>query len=279
MRLGAPVYGDVSTPEAWIAALKKQNYRAAYCPLPLDASDSLIQEYIQAAAEADIVIAEVGAWSNPLSLDPLVKSKAVEKCLLSLELAEKVGARCCVNISGSRGAIWDGPDANNLTPETFDEIVNMTQFILDRVKPKRTFYTLETMPWAYPDSVESYQKLIEAIDRPQFAVHIDPANLINSPRLYFENANLIRDCFATFGARIKSCHAKDITLDSRMTVHLDETRPGLGNLDYRVFLKELAKLDPDTPLMLEHLPNESEYLAAAAFIREVESELGKAHHS
>lgn len=34
--------------------------------------------------------------------------------------------------------------------------------IVDAVKPKRTFYTLETMPWVIPDSPDSYLKLIEA---------------------------------------------------------------------------------------------------------------------
>jgi sugar phosphate isomerase/epimerase len=52
-------------------------------------------------------------------------------------------------------------------------------------------------------------------------------------------------------------------------VHLNETRPGLGALDYRVFLSELNKLDADTPLMLEHLPDEQEYSLAAQHVREV----------
>ena len=67
-------------------------------------------------------------------------------------------------------------------------------------------------------------------------------------------------------ALIKSCHAKDIILREQLTVHLDECRPGTGCLDYAIFLRELAKLDPDTPLLIEHLPHE-EYPAAAAHVR------------
>lgn len=57
-------------------------------------------------------------------------------------------------------------------------------------------------------------------------------------------------------------------------VHLDEVRPGRGNLNCRVFLRELDKLDPDTPLMLEHLPSEEEYTLAAQYIRSIAEEIG-----
>ena len=273
MRLGGPIFGDVSTPEKWTEAHRQKQYRAAYCPLNLDASDQKISDYEAAAKEADLVIAEVGAWSNPLSSDRKTADEAFSKCVRSLELAERIGAKCCVNITGSCGEVWDGPHPDNLTPRTFERIVTLTQRIIDAVNPSRTFYTLETMPWAYPDSPESYLQLIQAIDRPQFGVHLDPANLICSPQLFFENAKLIQDCFSKLGSRIKSCHAKDIALAPRMTVHLDEVRPGLGSLDYRVFLQELNRLDPDLPLMLEHLPDASEYDAAALHIRQVEASL------
>ena len=57
-------------------------------------------------------------------------------------------------------------------------------------------------------------------------------------------------------------------------MHLDEVRPGLGSLDYRTFLRELDKLDPDTPLLLEHLPAEEEYALAARYVRSVAQEIG-----
>jgi sugar phosphate isomerase/epimerase len=55
---------------------------------------------------------------------------------------------------------------------------------------------------------------------------------------------------------------------------LDEARPGLGGLDYGVYLTELNKLDPDVPLMLEHLPNDEEFALAARYIRSVATETG-----
>jgi sugar phosphate isomerase/epimerase len=274
MRLGAPIYGDTSEPGKWVELVRKMGYRAAYCPVNTTTQDDIVRAYADAAREADIVIAEVGAWSNPLSPNEEERRKALTHCQESLALAERIGARCCVNIVGSRGEQWDGPHPDNLTEETFERIVATTREIIDAVQPTRTYYTLETMPWMYPDSVESYLRLIQAIDRPAFAVHLDPVNLICSPQRYFGNADLIRDCFAQLGPWIKSVHAKDITLSTRLTVHLDEVRPGLGGLDYRTFLTEMNRLDPDTPFMLEHLPKEEEYIASAAYVRAIASELG-----
>jgi len=274
MRLGGWIFEDCPTPERWVAAVRGMGYSAAYCPeVPLD-RDDLVGAYAEAASQADIVIAEMGAWSNPLSPDEETRRKAVALNRERLALADKFGARCCVNISGSRGAKWDGPHPYNLIDETFDMIVETVRGIIDAVKPKHTFYTLETMPWMYPDSVKSYLRLIRAIDRKRFAVHLDPVNLISSPQAYFRNGALIRECFAKLGRYIKSCHAKDIRLSEEFTTHLSEVRAGMGVLDYRTYLAELDKLDPDTPLLIEHLKTRQEFVAAAAHIRSVAAEIG-----
>jgi sugar phosphate isomerase/epimerase len=130
------------------------------------------------------------------------------------------------------------------------------------------------MPWAYPDSADSYLELARAIDRPAFAVHLDPVNLVCSPQRFYANGALIRECFEKLGPLIKSCHAKDIALSDRLTTHLDEVRPGLGGLDYEAFLREAEKLGPDTPMMLEHLPAAQDYEQAAAFVRDTAKRLG-----
>ncbi len=276
MRLGGPLFGDCSSPELWVKAVRDAGYTAAYCPVADSANDETVSEYFHAACEADIIIAEVGAWSNPMSPDEATRNQALDLCKRRLALADRVGARCCVNISGSRGEPWDGPHPDNLTQETFDLIVETTRDIIDTVQPERAFFTLETMPWMYPDSPDSYVRLLEAIDRKQFAVHFDPVNLVCSPQRYYSTGELIRDFCAKLGAHIKSCHAKDILLHTKLTVHLDEARPGTGGLDYATYLRELDKLDPDLPLMLEHLPNEEEYSLAADHIRKVAGEVGVA---
>jgi len=273
IRLGGPVFGDFKDPAEWIKAVKAKGYTAAYCPVPTGTDEATVKSFEKTAKDSNVVISEVGAWSNPISKNEKERTEAIKKCKDSLALADLIGAGCCVNISGSRGEKWDGPHPDNLTRETFDMIVQTTREIIDDVKPVRTFFTLETMPWAFPDSPDSYLELIKAIDRKQLAVHLDPVNMINSPGRYYNNGVFIKECFDKLGPYIKNCHAKDILLSSNLTVHLDEVLLGTGGLDYKVFLTELSKLK-NVPLMLEHLQKSEDYDQAAANVRKTAASNG-----
>lgn len=93
----------------------------------------------------------------------------------------------------------------------------------------------------------------------------DEVGALCCPSRYYRNADFLHECFSKLGPRIVSCHAKDIIMRDQLTVHLDEVRPGLGALDYKVFLEELSRLPGDVPLLLEHLPQEEyKYVVAVA---------------
>lgn len=275
VRLGGPVYGALNDPDSWIAAHQQLGYRAAYCPLKTDATADVIKAYELAARKADIIIAEVGAWSNPLSPDPETAKKAFTKCVDSLALAEAIGANCCVNIAGSKNpTLWAGPHKDNMSDATFEQIVDITRRIINEIKPTRTYFTLEFMPWIHPDSVDSNLRLIKSIGHKQFAVHLDPVNIVNSPRTYYSNGEIIKDCFKRLGSYIRSCHGKDIILkEDANATQLSECRPGEGQLDYHTYLTELSKLK-DIPLMLEHLPTAEEYVKAASYVRSIGTNAG-----
>jgi sugar phosphate isomerase/epimerase len=272
MRLGGPVFNSLRSPDEWVRSLLRRGYRAAYCPVTTHDDHATVQEYLQAAKQADIVIAEVGAWSNPLSPDDQTRADAVRYCQEQLALADEVGARCCVNITGSRGDLWDGPHPDNLTRETFDCVVETVRTIIDAVRPTRTYYALEIMPWAFPNTTGSYLSLIRAINRPRFAVHFDAVNLISSPQLYFQNTTVIRDFVGRLGSYIQSCHARDVVLRNELPLQLCEVRPGLGGLDYASLLKSINRVNEDIPLLLEHLESEEEYRLAGSYILTINSQ-------
>jgi sugar phosphate isomerase/epimerase len=267
IRLGGPVFGEFNDPNEWAKAHRDLGYGAAYCPVKNDDPAELKQAYVQAAAKAGLTIAEVGAWSNPISNDETERKQAVKKNIDALVLADEIGATCAVNIAGSLGKDWAGIDVKNTGSEFFDNVVESVRLIIDAVNPKRAFYTLEAMPYSLPDSPDSYLDFIKAIDRRQFACHLDPVNMINSPRRFNNNGEFLRECFKKLGPYIKSCHAKDVAMQNKAIVHLDEVRPGLGSLDYGVLLKELAKLPDSVALMIEHLETAEEYRLAADHIR------------
>ena len=77
MRLGGPLFTTHADPDAWLAGLRSHGYRAAYCPLDEKADDAAVYAFGAAARQADIVIAEVGAWSNPLAYDDAEARNAI----------------------------------------------------------------------------------------------------------------------------------------------------------------------------------------------------------
>jgi sugar phosphate isomerase/epimerase len=273
VRLGGPVAGKLSDPAEWIKAVKSLGYTAAYSPLQPGAGSELIKSYRKEAEKNNIIIAEVGVWNNPANPDEDARKDALKKNVEAMQFADEIGACCCVNISGARGEIWDGPYPGNYSTDTFDLIVENVRYIIDQVKPLSSFYTLEPMPYMLPDSPDSYLELIKAVNRKQFAVHLDPVNMISSPDRYYKNAAFLKECFSKLGPYIKSIHAKDILIMPELTLHLEERRPGLGTLDYDVFLREAAKLK-DIPFMLEHLSNMEDYRLAASYVREVANNSG-----
>ena len=256
---GLPVPPD--DPVAFARAHRDFGYRAAYCP-PVEVGDAPRLAAIEKAfGDADVVIAEIGIWRNLVAPEDEVRKANLEHACNCLAIADAVGARCAVSYIGSAAPGTDyAPDARNMGADAFDACVETVRGILDRVKPRRAKLALEMMQYALPDSVDCYVRLIEAIDRPAFAAHLDPVNLIMTPRVYFENGALIRECFEKLGDRIVSCHAKDILLHHRAALHLDEVMIGEGVLDYPTYLRGLARL-ADVPLMLEHLEG-AEYAVA-----------------
>jgi len=275
IRLGGPIFLKADDPRELAREHRRLGYSAAYCPDAKAEDTARVREIEKAFAAENVVIAEVGAWVNMLDPEPEKRRKNLDYVVQRLALAEAVGARCCPDIAGSYNpTVWYGPDAKNLSTEFFDATVENSRHVIDEIKPKRTKFTIEMMGWSIPDGPDSYLKLIHAVDRAAFAVHMDVCNGINSPTRYYHNAEFISECFRKLGPWIASCHAKDLAWIPEMNVHFLEVIPGRGKMDYRAYLSELAQLSVDAPLMLEHLKTAEEYDEGKRYILKVGQELG-----
>lgn len=275
LRLGAPAFAKTQDPEEIAEAHVALGYRAAYCPKVTVQETDKVRAFREAFAGRDIVIAEVGRWMNLLDADPAKRKENLGLVTEGLALAEEIGALCCVDIAGSfNEKVWYGPHPRNVTQEFFDAVVENARKIIDAVKPKRAKFCYEMMGWALPDSPESYARMLKAVDRAGFGVHLDPCNLVNSPERFYRSGDLIRDCFEKLGPHVVSCHAKDLAWQVEMNVHFVEVAPGLGQVDYVPFLKGIAALPHRPPLMIEHLKTAEDYAGAAKHIRAVGGKLG-----
>lgn len=270
MRLGGPVFYTGRDPEMFALAHEQKGYKACLCPdyLTLDKPEELTA-FKDSLARHDIVIAEVGAWCNPLSTDKDMARKNIEYIISRLRLADALEAKTCVNIIGTRyEGNWFGPSRECYEADFYKQAVETVRYIVDTVKPKHTKYSLEMMPYCFLDSPEEYLRFLDAVDRKEVGIHLDLCNCINNPRLLYNNSEFIRDTFKLLDNDILSIHLKDIRLNPDVTTaFFEEVLLGTGELDYITMMQEIARQPEDLPCILEHLSTEEEYDKAAKNLR------------
>ncbi|MBQ1570921.1 MAG: TIM barrel protein, partial [Clostridiales bacterium] len=150
MRLGTSSPLMHNSAEEWAKNQTALGCRAVVFPLSSDDPEEKINEYVDAAKKHSLLIAEVGIWRNAMSQDPEDRKAQRDYCVNQLKLADRIGARCAVNVAGAMGPRWDGYYKENFSAETRKEIVKMVQEIIDRAEITNTYFTLEPMPWMIP---------------------------------------------------------------------------------------------------------------------------------
>ncbi len=268
---------EIGDPAELAKEHRKLGFRAAFCPFDLSVRDTArVNEFRKAFEAEDVVIAEVGAWSNPLDPRDDFAQISITYIMERLALADELGALSCVNIVGSYSTeLWCAPHPRNFSDDAFERTVAITRRIIDAVKPKRAKFTFEITPNNFLDGPEAYLKLMKAIDRNEVAVHLDFTNCINSPRAYYGHVKLFEQCCELLGSHIISCHVKDILLRlEALSVQFDEVRPGLGFIDYKALLRCAASLPGDVPLLMEHLSSQEEYALGREYIAKEARDIG-----
>ncbi len=133
-------------------------------------------------------------------------------------------------------------------------------------------------------SIEETLRLFADIDDPHLGLLMDPTN-------YFEEHNIdqmdktLNQIFNALSHKIKISHAKDVKRASsaqgvqmadidaseahalRGVGSIELPAPGLGSLNYDLYLKRLSKHYPNIPIIIEHL-DESDVPRAKQFLDE-----------
>lgn len=256
-----------TSPQDWALRHRQLGLRAINFPLTCEDDPALADAYAAEARAQGLYLAEVGVWRNMLGPDEDKRQAAIRYTIGQLELAERIGAACCVNILGARGPRWDGAYKENFTRETWQLGVATIRQIIDAVQPKHTCFAIESMPWMFPTGPDEYLRLLEDVDRDRFAVHLDVFNWMTSARRYFYNEEFVDECFEKLGRYTKSCHLKDVRLGEAYTLHFTETCPGGGGVNLRHLLDTAQRYNPDMPFIIEHLDSDEAYLQSVAYVR------------
>ena len=131
MRLGISMNPAHSSPVEWAEKLTAIGVNSVILPCSGETPDKVLDQYVQVCKDYDLQIAEVGAWRNVLAADPTQRRENLDYCKRQLTMADYVGARCCVNISGTSGERWDGPYKSNYGADAMARVVEFLQAEFD----------------------------------------------------------------------------------------------------------------------------------------------------
>jgi sugar phosphate isomerase/epimerase len=145
-------------------------------------------------------------------------------------------------------------------------------------------FLLETYVNNVVGSIEETVRMFAEVDHPALGLLMDPTN-------YFEGHNIERmdqvlnQIFDTLSDKIRIAHAKDVKRagEDRSEKHADieasESHtfrgvgaielpaPGLGELNYDLYLQRLSRKQPNIPIVIEHL-DETDVPRAKRFLDE-----------
>jgi sugar phosphate isomerase/epimerase len=279
MLLGVHMFRTKNGPDEFAAWLSRSGYKAGYLPYEWKIKPGMtkeVEEVRLAFKKYGIVLAEVGVWRNPFDPNPGRASENIDYIVDRLALADEVGARCAVNVIGSPSG--HNGDPLNVSNEFYERAIEVYRKIVDMVKPRITRMCFELLPFNFLDSAETYIRFMGDLNRPKYAgVHLDPFNVIVSPRLYYRSAEVFRDCvkrLAPLG--VISIHLKDLLMHSHLpNTFIEEVPLGTGGVDIRAFLSAVDRYLPrDIPVMLEHLSTEEQFAHARDTVKKICLEVG-----
>jgi sugar phosphate isomerase/epimerase len=172
----------------------------------------------------------------------------------------------------------------NKTEEAFDECRKVISELAQVAFDHGAVFLLETYVNNVVGSIDETVRMFAEVDHPALGLLMDPTN-------YFEGHNIERmdqvlnQIFDTLSDKICIAHAKDVKRagEDRSEKHADieasESHtfrgvgnvelpaPGLGELNYDLYLQRLSKKHPNIPIVIEHL-DETDVPRAKRFLDE-----------
>ena len=222
----------------------------------------------------DLPICCVSGYTNIIHPDKAEREKRVGYLKEIIRNARNFGSRYVISETGTYNTESDWvAHPKNKTEEGFEECRKVIAELSQEAYDHGAVFLLETYVNNVVGSVEETVKMFAQVDHPGLGLLMDPTN-------YFESHNIdsmdkiLHQVFDTLSDKIKIGHAKDVKRsgDDKAEKHanigdedaleshtfrgvgeIELPAPGLGSLNYDLYLKLLARKHPNIPVIIEHL--------------------------
>jgi sugar phosphate isomerase/epimerase len=227
----------------------------------------------------------ISGYTNLVHPDPAKRKANLAHLKQIIRHAHDLGSPYVISETGTFDADSDWVHhPKNKTEEGYEDCRQVIQDIVDFAREHGVTFLVETYVNNVIGSVEETLRLFADINDPCLGLLMDPTN-------YFEEHNIdqmdktLNQIFDALSHRIRISHAKDVKraasaqgvqladIDAaeshalRGVGMIELPAPGLGSLNYDLYLKRLGRDHPNIPIIIEHL-EESDVPRAKKFIDE-----------
>jgi len=219
---------------------------------PLTTSREDAQRLKSLLADEGVSLFQVtGYWQNLVTSDEAARAQSVRVLQAALRLASWMGARGIDTGPGSMNPAgpWF-PHPDNWTAAAEAQLVRSLKECAKAAADSGVLLSLESHQLVTTRTPEIAARVLDAVGSPFVRCDYDSANWITLEYIYDTGAALNAH-FDHLGRHICSAHAKDIWVENRLAVHLQDGCPGKGLMDFPTLFSRLEALDPGYPLIAE----------------------------
>ena len=208
------------------------------------------KKIIEAFDRQGIQIAAIYGYYNVVSPNPAVRKQGEQRMEFFITHWKRLG---CPVISTETGTFNPQSEwlisPKNGTEEAYVECRNVLERLARAAEKTSAVITIEPYWQNVIDSIDRTERLFREVNSPALKLVMDPCNYFRKEDLS-RMQPLLEEMFKRLGDRIVVAHAKDVKAANTGT---DLPSAGRGILDYPLYLRLLARLDRDIPLVIEHL--------------------------
>lgn len=232
--------------------------------------------------DANLPVCAVSAYQNLVHPDPKERKRRIEYVKELLRHARQLGSPYVVTETGTFNPESDWVHhPKNKTEEGYEICRDVVADLARTAHEHGAVLVIENYVNNVIGSLAEVDRLFAEVNHSSLALLLDPTNYFDDANIDHVDATLNR-ILDSVGGRVVIAHAKDCKRaadTSEKHAALDATEahsfrgagavelpaPGLGSLNYELYVRRLAERAPNIPLIIEHL-DEDDIPRAKTFV-------------
>jgi len=219
----------------------------------------------------NLPISCISGYTNLVHPDPVKRAANLSHLKQLIKYAHELGSPYVISESGTFNTDSDWMHhPKNKTEEGYEDCCKVIKDLADFAGDYGVTLLVETYVDNVIGSIEETLQLFADVTSPNLGLLMDPTN-------YFEEHNIgqmdktLNQIFNALSQKVKIAHAKDVKQATQaqgvQMANIDASEahalrgvgmielpaPGLGSLNYDLYLQRLSKDYPNIPIIIEHL--------------------------